>query len=102
MLNGHGVIDLMVELNASTFATTVEGLDKSTKYYYKAYASNAEGTGFGLEETFVTASNPSILGWAGHKPELSQVGGRVHGLVNTTRLEKVAGFCILNLDGYTA
>ena len=70
--NGHGVIDLMVELNASTFATTVEGLDKGKKYYYKAYASNAEGTGFGLEETFVTASNPSILGWAGAQPANEQ------------------------------
>ena len=51
---------------------TVDDLDKGKKYYYKAYASNAEGTGFGLEETFVTASNPSILGWAGSQPGTEQ------------------------------
>ena len=87
MLNGPGVIDLVVELNASTFATRVNDLEPGKKYYFKAYASNAEGTGFGLEKpgTTILSTDP------GHKPELSQVGGRAHGLVNFTGPMKADG-----------
>ena len=65
MLNGPGVIDLVVELNASTFVARVNDLEPGKKYYFKAYASNAEGTGFGLEETFETTTILSNTGWAG-------------------------------------
>ena len=38
-----------------TFTSTVTGLQANTKYYLKAYATNANGTSYGNEVTFTTA-----------------------------------------------
>jgi hypothetical protein len=42
--------------NGSTgeFTVTVTGLTAGTRYYYRAYATNAEGTGHGARKRFVT------------------------------------------------
>ena len=40
------------------FSSPVSGLTQSTTYYYRAYATNGAGTGYGLEQSFTTASPP--------------------------------------------
>jgi hypothetical protein len=39
------------------FTTSISGLTRSTTYYYRAYATNANGTVYGTEKTFVTPAN---------------------------------------------
>lgn len=40
-----------------SFTTSISGLTRSTTYYYRAYATNANGTVYGTEKTFVTPAN---------------------------------------------
>ncbi len=46
---------------AADFSVTLNSLVQSTKYYYKAYATNSGGTAYGLQDTFRTAAIPSGL-----------------------------------------
>jgi hypothetical protein len=39
------------------FTTSISGLTRSTTYFYRAYATNANGTVYGTEKTFVTPAN---------------------------------------------
>lgn len=43
-----------------TFTTTLSGLTPGTLYYYRAYATNTPGTGYGPTLTFRTASLPTV------------------------------------------
>ncbi len=48
-------------LSGGNFSSGLTGLTSSTTYYYRAYATNAGGTAYGTEQSFVTASpNPTI------------------------------------------
>lgn len=38
----------------STFDSQMANLQGQTKYYYRAYATNADGTGYGEEKSFTT------------------------------------------------
>lgn len=42
-----------------TFTATMEGLNLSTRYYVRAYATNSMGTGYGPEKYFTTLSTSS-------------------------------------------
>lgn len=42
--------------STGVFTVNVSGLDYSTPYYYKAYATNGEGTGYSAQGTFTTAT----------------------------------------------
>ena len=44
-----------------TYTSTIWGLSPKTKYYYRAYATNSEGTGYGYEYSFTTTSYPPTL-----------------------------------------
>ena len=45
---------------ASNFTSILSNLLPTTTYYYRAYATNSIGTGYGITYTFTTASNPQI------------------------------------------
>jgi hypothetical protein len=40
-----------------SFSTNFSGLTRSTKYYYRPFATNAMGTNYGAEKTFTTNAN---------------------------------------------
>ncbi|MCK7542152.1 MAG: fibrobacter succinogenes major paralogous domain-containing protein [Marinilabiliales bacterium] len=44
-MDGNGV---------SSFISKIESLDGGTRYYLRAYASNAAGTGYGITKSFTT------------------------------------------------
>jgi hypothetical protein len=62
-LNDPGLIRLVAESNASAFSADASALQVGKKYYFRAYARNAQGTGVGLEEIFVTTSGPPSPSW---------------------------------------
>jgi len=43
---------------SGTFTSTISGLNASTTYYTRAYATNSVGTAYGSELSFTTLSNP--------------------------------------------
>jgi|WetSurSiteA1Bulk_404760.scaffolds.fasta_scaffold00717_2 hypothetical protein len=45
---------------SGSFTSTVTGLNSGTAYYIKAYATNSEGTGYGLEEQFTTLGSAPV------------------------------------------
>ncbi|GAA4325157.1 T9SS type A sorting domain-containing protein [Flaviaesturariibacter amylovorans] len=59
--NGTGTQAASTNLAGSSFTATLSGLTPSTVYYYKAYATNANGTGWGAQQSFTTAAGPVIL-----------------------------------------
>jgi hypothetical protein len=58
LVNGFvtGTIAPSTNLNAGGFTVNLIALTPSTIYYYKAYAINAGGTGYGTQQSFTTAS----------------------------------------------
>lgn len=44
--------------SADTYSLVATGLTKGTTYYYRAYATNLEGTSYGEEQSFTTANEP--------------------------------------------
>jgi endonuclease G len=42
---------------SGSFSSTIDGLTASTKYYVRAYATNAIGTAYGVETSFTTISD---------------------------------------------
>src|SRR5690606_30263240 len=47
------------EAGTGEFTVAVTGLTAGTTYYYRAYATNNEGTAYGEEESFTTSVAPS-------------------------------------------
>jgi uncharacterized protein (TIGR02145 family) len=56
---------------SGSFVSSITGLNASTTYYVRAYATNSAGTAYGAEDTFTTASGDS--GGSGAYPD-----GTVH------------------------
>ncbi|MBO7132680.1 MAG: fibronectin type III domain-containing protein [Bacteroidales bacterium] len=61
---GTNDIDLTTQIfdnntGDGSFSASITGLSPNTNYYYKAYATNSEGTAFGNIETFTTLVNCS-------------------------------------------
>ncbi len=46
------------------FSSSLSGLTAGTQYFYRAYATNSQGTSYGLEYTFTTTQNGGT--WAKH------------------------------------
>ncbi len=53
-----GTVVNATNLSGGDFSAPINGLAPSTTYYYKAFATNAGGTGYGLERSFTTAAPP--------------------------------------------
>lgn len=54
--NGTGTAVPSTNLSGINFSSNVAGLSPNTTYYYHAYATNAGGTGYGSEQSFITQS----------------------------------------------
>lgn len=48
-------------LSGGVFSATLTGLDSDSLYYYRAYATNDVGTGYGSAAAFTTATAPDVL-----------------------------------------
>jgi hypothetical protein len=47
-----------------SFASTITALVANTKYFYRAYATNSIGTGYGITQSFTTLPNAPVMGTA--------------------------------------
>ena len=63
--NGTGTAVASSNLSGSNFSSNLIGLSPNTNYYYHAYATNAGGTGYGLEQTFTTQALTPTLNISG-------------------------------------
>ena len=54
--NGSGTQAASSNLSGVNFSSALTGLTPSTTYYYKAYATNAGGTSYGVQLSFTTAT----------------------------------------------
>lgn len=61
--NGAGTQVVSTNISAGAFSSNLTGLLPSTTYYYKAYATNAGGVGYGAQQQFTTAT-PVLSGSA--------------------------------------
>lgn len=58
LINGftNGTVLASTNLSGGSFNASLTALTPSTTYYYKAFAVNAAGTGYGVQRSFVTAA----------------------------------------------
>lgn len=76
-------------VGAGTFISLMSNLNPGTTYYARAYATNSAGTGYGMEEQFITvgglpsasAGNPINIGY-----DIATIGG----FVNANNLSTIA------------
>ena len=66
-LGKSGVLDLPAGQGTGPFSAKATGLEPGRKYYFRAYAENVEGTGYGSDGEFVTLSDGP--GWIDATPE---------------------------------
>ena len=57
-VTGTGTQVASSNLSAGAFTSNISGLTPSTTVYYRAYAINAGGTGYGPQQSFTTAAPP--------------------------------------------
>ncbi len=57
--NGSGTQVASTNLSGGNFSSALSGLISNTTYYYKAYATNGGGTGYGAQQSFTTL--PPVL-----------------------------------------
>jgi hypothetical protein len=68
-LNTKGIIRETGFLDANDrFEVMIMGLDKGQKYFYRTYAMNAEGVGYGVVKDFVMQEHASGPSWAKAQP----------------------------------
>ena len=68
-LNTKGIIWERGFLDANqTFEVMMMGLEKGTKYFYRTYAMNAEGVGYGVVKDFVMQEHARGPSWAKAQP----------------------------------
>lgn len=67
---------------SGSFTVNLTGLNPSTQYYVKAYATNSIGTAYGNEETFSTSATPLVVGQAYEGGFIVYLDGTgVHGII---------------------
>ncbi len=54
----NGTVATSTNLSGVDFSAGIIGLAPGTTYYYKAYATNAGGTVYGIEQSFITSAPP--------------------------------------------
>jgi hypothetical protein len=65
VLEGEGVTVLDAGSGLGSFEATPRNLLAGKKYYYRAYASNAEGVAYGTQERFTAKEEPRGPSWSG-------------------------------------
>jgi hypothetical protein len=72
-LFGFGVVDSTTNpvVSMGTFSFATAGLMPSTKYYFKAYATNSVGTAYSSEDSFTTAP---VINWLPYAQNFDTVG----------------------------
>ncbi len=58
--NGSGTPVASSNLSGINFSSNVTGLSPGLTYYYHAYATNAGGTGYGAQQSFITSAAPAL------------------------------------------
>lgn len=53
---GSGIKVISTNISGGAFTANLTGLQPSTPYYFRAYATNGGGTGYGTQQSFVSAS----------------------------------------------
>ena len=76
-------ISAAIDLETS-FSSTVSELSASKRYYFRAFATNKEGTGYGAQESFDLNASSDTQIWsndteADHR-HWDPIGGQAHGL----------------------
>ena len=64
---GSGTQEFSVNITGGSYTVDLSGLAQGTGYYYRAFATNAGGTGYGDEEVFFTL-RPIITQWNFNSP----------------------------------
>ena len=90
---------LITDTNSSEFEKTINDLAPDEKYFYRAYAINAEGLSLGVVENFSTPGGLNGLPWINAQPAEEKIGGKVHGLEPFMPRTSVDGSCMLILAG---
>jgi hypothetical protein len=68
-LNTKGIIRERGYLDAhDSFEAMMMGLEKGQKYFYRTYAINQEGVGYGVVKDFVTQKHANGPGWVNAQP----------------------------------
>jgi hypothetical protein len=109
--NGSGtkVSDLTGGFGTGSFTQEVTGLDAGTTYFYRAFATNTNGTGYGAQASFITipgtpaTPTASAVTSSGFTVEWSAVTGaasyRLDVATDDTFTSFVTGFNNLNVAG---
>ncbi len=64
----NGTDALTAEGNSTNFSALVVNLQPGTKYFYRAFAINAEGSSYGSSESFSTVSESAKPSWINAQP----------------------------------
>ncbi|HCL07115.1 MAG TPA: hypothetical protein DHW64_14725 [Chitinophagaceae bacterium] len=59
--NGTGTIISSTNLSGNSFSAALNGLSANTIYYVKAFVTNAGGTAYGPQQSFITTAQPVIM-----------------------------------------
>ncbi|MFP6886131.1 MAG: cadherin repeat domain-containing protein, partial [Opitutales bacterium] len=65
---------LRVGAGGGPFEVTPRDLSPGKKYFYRAFASNSEGVGYGTQESFVVPREAVVSAWANAKPVAQALG----------------------------
>ncbi|MDR2712500.1 MAG: hypothetical protein LBB91_05240, partial [Clostridiales bacterium] len=71
--------------SGSTFSGSLTGLNPSTTYYYRAYATNSVGTSYGITKSFTTvAGNATPTVTTDNTSNVTNTGATLHATINGT------------------
>lgn len=59
--NGTGTVVSSNNLSGNNFSASLNGLAPNTTYYVKAFVTNAGGTAYGPQQSFITTAKPVIM-----------------------------------------
>lgn len=59
--NGTGIVVSSNNLSGNNFSASLNGLTPNTTYYVKAFVTNAGGTAYGPQQSFITTAKPVIM-----------------------------------------
>jgi hypothetical protein len=76
------------------FSSNITGLVQNTTYYFRAYATNINGTSYGIQQSFTTLFTPTvsigqsyqggIVAYIYQPGDFGYVNGQTHGLIAST------------------